>query len=281
MPTSRRSAIAAGIVLASLCIVPRLLIAAEGSRTIVVGGTGCALAAMEDMAQAFQKKHPELTIKIIPSLGSGGGIRGVLAGSLDLALSARPLTEREKSQGASAKEYARTPFMFVVAKGSQTHAVTLQQAVSIYAGDMREWPDHTPIRLVLRPEADTDSVLLKAMSPAMERAVRTALSRDGMLVAITDQENADMLVKVNGAFGAASLAQIVSEKRQLRPLSLDGVAPSLTALARGAYPYYKFFYAITGPRSNAGARLFVDFLSSAEGRTILAKTGHLVPRGAR
>ena len=116
MPTFRRSTIAAGIVLASLCIAPRLLIAAEGSRTIVVGGTGCALAAMEDMAQAFQKKHPELAIKIIPSLGSGGGIKGVLAGSLDLALSARPLTEWEKSQGASAKEYARA-FYFCRCKG--------------------------------------------------------------------------------------------------------------------------------------------------------------------
>lgn len=281
MPTFSHRIIAAGMALVSLCIVPAILIAAERSLTITIGGTGCALGGMKDMAKAFQKKHPELAIKIIPSLGSSGGIKGVLAGSLDLALSTRPLTDREKSQSVSAKEYARTPFIFVVAKGSQTHAVTLKQAASIYAGDMREWPDHTPIRLVIRPEADTDSVLLKAMSPAMERAVRTALSRDGMLVAITDEENADMLAKVNGAFGAASLAQIVSEKRQLRPLSLDGVAPSLTALARGAYPYYKIFYVVAGPQSSSAARLFVDFLSSAEGRTILARTGHLVPQDAQ
>lgn len=279
--TINRRIIAAGMVLLSLCIAPDLLIAAERARTITIGGTGCALGGMKHIAHALQKEHPELTVKIIPSLGSGGGIKGVLAGSLDVALSARPLNGREQAQGASAIEYARTPFVFVSATASRRRAVTLEQAASIYGGDVHEWPDHTPIRLVMRPEADADTALLKAMSQAMEQAVRKALSRDGMLVAVTDQENADMLAKVTGAFGAASLTQIVAEKRPLRALSLDGVVPSLKTLAQGAYPYYKVFYAVTGPHPSPDARLLLDFLISPEGRTILTKTGHLVPQRAQ
>jgi phosphate transport system substrate-binding protein len=245
--------------------------------TIVIGGTGCALGGIREVAGAFQKHHPGAVIKFIPSLGSGGGIKALLAGSLDLALSARPLTDQEKAEGADASAYATSPFVFAIAKSAKAYPVTLKQVASIYAGELLAWPDGTPIRLVLRPESDTDTVLLKKMSPDMESAVRKALSREGMLVAITDQENADILSKVKGAFGGMALAQIVSEKRLLQPLQLDNVSPGLAALEKGAYPFSKTFYAVFARgRNNPAARQFLAFLFSPEGRAILARTGHLV-----
>lgn len=257
-----------------------VLFAAEGAHTLTIGGTGCALGGIQEVAGTFQKKNPEIKIKIIPSLGSSGGIKAALAGSLDLAISARALTDREKAEGALATEYARTPFVFVSA-GGRENGITLQQAALIYAGELQSWPDQTPIRLIIRPEADTDMVMLKAMSPTMEKAVQKALSRQGMLVAMTDQENAELLVKVKGAFGTAALAQIIGEKRPLRVLTLDGVKPSLASLATGAYPYSKSFFAVTGRRSGPAARRFIDFLFTSEGKAILTRTGHLVQQRAR
>ncbi len=274
---------AAGVFLSSVFffLSVSVLFAAEGAPALTIGGTGCALGGIKGVAEAFQKKHPEMRIKIIPSLGSGGGIRAVLAGSLDLALSARPLMDREKAKGASEVEYARTPFVFVTAAAARVQRITLQEAASIYAGEVGVWPDQAPIRLIIRPEEDTDMRLLKEMSPAMEKGVEKALSREGMLVAITDQDNADLLAKVKGAFGAAALAQIVSEKRPLRALSLDGVQPSLASLAAGTYPYFKVYFAVTGPRSGPAAQRFVEFLFSPEGKRILTMTGHLVRQRTR
>jgi phosphate transport system substrate-binding protein len=244
--------------------------------TIIIGGTGCALGGMREVAGAFQKHHPGTAIKFIPSLGSGGGMKALLAGSLDLALSARPLTDQEKAAGADASPYARSPFVFAIAKSAKAYPVTLKQVASIYAGEQLAWPDGTPIRLVLRPESDTDTVLLKKMSPDMELAIRKALSREGMLVAITDQENADILSKVRGAFGGVALAQIVSEKRPLQPLPLDNVSPGLTALEQGTYPFSKTFYVVFArSRNNPAVRQFLAFLFAPEGRAILARTGHL------
>ena len=57
--------------------------------------------------------------------------------------------EFNNSDGASAIEYARTPFVFVSAAAEQEHSVTLQQVAAIYAGELQAWPDHTPIRLIL------------------------------------------------------------------------------------------------------------------------------------
>lgn len=275
-----RRAFAACLAIMFPLLSVSVLFAAEGAHTLTIGGTGCALGGIKEATVAFQKKHPDIRIKIVPSLGSGGGIKAVLAGSLDLALSARPLTDREKAKGASAIEYARTPFVFVSTVGRE-NGITLQQAALMYTGELQAWPDHTLIRLIIRPEADTDTVLLKAMSPAMEKAVQKALSRQGMLVAMTDQENADLLVKVKGAFGTAALAQIMAEKRPLQVLPLDGVKPSLASLAAGTYPYSKAFFAVTGPRSSPAVGRFIEFLFSPEGKTILTRTGHLVQQRAR
>ncbi len=266
-----------GLTLALVCALVSgdILYAGGKSETITIGGTGCALGGVRAVAKAFEKAHPEIRVKIVPSLGSGGGIRAVLAGSLDLALSARPLTGAERGQGAEAIEYARTPFVFVNATKAEDVALSLQLVASIYSGDSQRWPDGTPIRLVLRPETDTDTLLLKAMSPAMEKAVQQALKQEGMLEAITDQENADLLVKIRGAFGASTFAQILSENRPLRPLSLDGVRPNLKTLVSGAYPFFKTFYAVTR-RSSPATRRFIEYIESPEGRSILTRTGHLV-----
>jgi phosphate transport system substrate-binding protein len=253
------------------------LSAAAHVDTLTIGGTGSALGCMREVAHLFQKRHPDIAVKILPSLGSTGGIKAVLAGALSLALSARPLSTREKSAGASAVEYARTPFVFVSAvSAARERGFTLEEVASIYAGKLHIWPDHTPIRLIMRPESDTDTEMLKAMSPEMEKGVEMALSREGMLVAMTDQENADLLAKVKGAFGTSTLAQIISERRPLHALTLDGVEPSLAALAKGAYPYSKSFFAVTGPRSNPEAWKFIKFLFSPEGQAILTRTGHLI-----
>jgi phosphate transport system substrate-binding protein len=265
---------AAGLLFAAISAGPAC--AGGKSAAIMIGGTGSALGGMKEIAKAFRKEHPEITISFVPSLGSSGGIKAALAGSLDLALSARPLTDSEREQGASAVEYARTPFLFATRDASHAVPLTLRKVASIYGGEGPQWPDGAPLRLVLRPEGDMDLLLLRSMSPEMDIAVQKAVRRQGMLVAVTDQENADALVKVKGAFGATTLAQILAEKRPLIPLSLDGVAPGVDTLAEGRYPFSKVFYAISTPRSSSATRQFIEYLASPKARATLTKTGHLV-----
>jgi len=255
------------------------LFATERKHRITIGGTGCALGGVKLVAGAFQKENPDIVITIVPSLGSVGGIKAVLAGAIDVALTARPLNDVEQAQGAWALAYARTPLVFAASGRAKPIFLSLRQVVSIYAGETRQWPDGTPLRLILRPATDTDMASLKRMSPEMGKAVDRALSRNGLLSAVTDQDNADVLSKLSGAFGAVTLAQILSEDRPLKPVILDGVAPSPANLASGAYPFAKTFYAVLGPRSSVPAKRFRDYLVSPAGRAILARYGHLAPAG--
>ncbi len=77
----------------------------------------------------------------------------------------------------------------------------------------------------------------------------------------------------------AGLILILSEKRRMKPLSLNGVMPSPQAIAEGAYPYFKRYHMVTGPKKpSALVQQFIAFVRPAEGSKILTRTGHWVVR---
>lgn len=279
------------LVVSGPCPVARCLWASESSGaarpggavnlvgTVKVGGTGCAMGTMNKLASAFSRKHPGVSVVVVPNLGSSGGMRAVAKGALDIGLSSRPLREREVEQGLRAREYARTPFVFATANGGTSGGLTLHELADIYAGRLNAWPDGSQIRLILRPWGDSDTKALADMSPEMAEAVKAAHSREGMIIAVTDQDSADLIEKVRGAIGSSTLALIVSEKRPLKPLSIDGAKPTLESLAGGSYPYSKPFFMVTGPGTSPAARAFYDFVLSEEGRAVLARTGNIATAG--
>ncbi|MDA8432848.1 MAG: substrate-binding domain-containing protein [Nitrospiraceae bacterium] len=249
--------------------------AADAVETIRIGGTGSALATMRLLGEAFHDRHSGIVVKVFPSLGSSGGIKAVLEGDIDIAVASKKLSPAEKERGLVAYEYGRTPLVFVTHKTNPLSDITLKQVIDIYSGRMRNWPDNTPVRLVTRPAREASTLLLEGISAQMKKAVLSAAVRPGMTVAVTDQENADLLERLPGSFGVVSLCQLISENRGLKSLSLDGITPGKKTLADGAYRYYYDLYLVTGRRSSTASRLFVDFVFSKAGRSVLTRTGHL------
>ena len=254
------------------------LYAAGAAKKIRIGGTGTALATMKLLGEQFRKKHPDITIAVLPSLGSSGGIKALLGGELDIAISYREPSGDEQNKGLASIEYAKTPFVFLTHKTNILSNITLQEVADIYNGKTITWPDDTPVRLILRPAGEANTKILQSISEDMNRAVQNSFKRSGLNIAVNDQENVDLIERLPGSFGAGSLCQLISEKRTLNILSLNGVKPSVRTLADGTYPYFKDLYIITGPRSSPLARQFIDFVFSPSGRSILGKTGHLVTR---
>ena len=207
----------------------------------------------------------------MPSLGSTGGIKAVLDSALDIGVSSRSLNDREKA--AKAREFARTPFVFATAINNPVSDVTIRELADIYSGKTRTWPDSRPIRLVLRPSTEYDTLLLKSLSPDIDRALTETLGRQGMIVAITDQDSVTAIEKVPGALGTTTLGQIISEKRRLKVLSLNGVTPGLTVSA-AVYPYVKTYFLVTKPDPRPVVRQFIEFVFSPQAREILARSGY-------
>jgi phosphate transport system substrate-binding protein len=238
-----------------------------------IGGTGAALGTMQLLAEEFSATNPDIRVTIVPSLGSGGSIKAVLAGAIGLAVTSRPMDESERKLGAVETEYARTPFVFAVSTKSRVISITSGELADIYAGKMVAWADGSPVRIVLRPVSDIDTEMVKNISPAIQQGLAAAQARPGVQFSVNDQDAASDLERIPGAIGPSSLALIVSEKRALRALKLDGREPTPMNAASGAYPYYKHLFFVTGARRTAAVERFIAFVQSPAGRKILASNG--------
>jgi len=253
--------------------------AEAGTDAVVrIGGVGTALTTMQKIARAYEKTHKGSKVEVVPNLGSTGGIKGVIDGALDIGLSGRPLTQEEKARGLAEQEYAMTPFVFV-SNNRSAQGLTVGELVAIYGGKKTAWPDGSRIRLVLRPEKDSDTMLLRGISPEMDRAVKAAHSRPGMIMAITDQECISTISRTPDSFGSTTLAQVVSEGHSLNVLPLDGIRPSLKTASSGKYPFTKrlLIIAMTPPRPEA--RDFISYIFSEQGRRILSRNGNIPADG--
>lgn len=253
--------------------------AAQAEDLIRVGGAGTGLGVVKILAGAFEKAHPGTKIKVLPNLGSSGGIKALLHGAIDVAISGRALNGEELKAGGVAVECARTPFILVVNKYVKKADMTKLEMEMIYNGQMQKWPDGTRIRLILRPEGDTDTMILRSISKGMERGVTASNSRPNMILAVTDQEAVDTVVNTPGALGASTLAQVETEKEQVKVLSFDGVRPTAAALAKGSYPLAKPIYMVSTAKTPATALQFIRFARSTKGRAILARSGAMPAAG--
>ena len=252
------------------------VLAADYQGTLKIGGTGAAVGTITQVAAAFQKKYPDVRFVFPPSLGSAGGIKAVIAGALDVGLNSRPLTEAERRHGLVVVEYARTPLLLVTSHKGAGVNFTLKQIASLYNGEIQSYPDGTPIRLIMRPEVEIDIHLVRGLSPEIDTAVHRAQSREGMSVAVTDHDNAEMLEKTRGAIGWMTMAQLISENLELAPLPIDNILPSQANFASGKYPLFRSFSVVTGAQPTPLAKSFLEFLFSAEGRAILLRNGHFI-----
>ncbi len=260
------------LFLLSAVLLPLPLAAQE---LIRIGGTGTGLGTMTVLADVFQKKHPEIKIRIMPSIGSNGAIKATAQGVLDIGLNGRPLKEEESRLGLVVTEYARTPFLFAVKKDLPVPGLTSKELVKIYNGEMQEWPNGERLRVVLRPAADADTIIARSISPEMSAALASALSREGMLIAATNQESNEMIDKTAGAIGFSSLTQIITEKHPVKGLAIDGVAPLANGRANDRYPFMKSLSLLTKPAPSLAVQRFIDFIHSPEGARILQTTGNI------
>ena len=254
----------------------------SGSRTVAaetirISGTGGAMETMRILGEAFRKNNPGIRVEMVSGMGSSGSIKAVLAGRLDIGLSGRTLNDEEREQGAVETRYAKTPFVFAVNRTLKITGMTLEGVAGIYAGN-RDWEGGKRIRLVLRSPKDSDVPVLKSMSPAMSAAVDVALRRKGMIIATTDDDAVDIIESVPGAFGGTTLSLVLSEKRALRVLALDGVVPSVRTMADRSYPYSKTFFMVTRKNPSDAVLRFIAFVRSPAGSAILSKYGQVAVR---
>lgn len=240
--------------------------------TLRTGGTGSAATLLLQIGKALTAQAPGTTLEVVPALGSTGAISAVVDGVLDFAVSARPLTPEETAESLTEAVLARTVFGLASSYPDPGN-IASSDVAEFFTSPASSWPDGTRLRIILRPRSEFDSTLLARYFPGMTGAIEQLRLRSEIPVAATDQDNVRLAERLAGSLVPTTLAQMQTEKPNLRFLTIDGVAPTLENFERGIYPYHKDLYFIFPASRTASLERLVAFLRSPEGARVLREAG--------
>ena len=193
-----------------------LFVGTAQAEEITVSGVGLSAPLMQRLAAAYGQKQTVDSVKVVlPPLGSTGGIRAVSNGKLDLAIAGRLPTPEEQTVTGQMVELARTAFGFATSDGKRPDGVTTAAVADIYAGRLVRWDDGQPIRLIMRPDRESDTILIRQVSAQTDAAMTLAVARKGLVVANNDLDTIRLLESVPGSFGpttAIAYADVVNSR---------------------------------------------------------------------
>jgi hypothetical protein len=92
----------------------------------------------------------------------------------------------------------------------------------------------------------------------------------------SDDDNANLAESMPGSLASATYLQIVSERRNLRFVPIDGVMPSLAEYEGGAYRYGKTITLVSRISRSGAAERFIAFLRTDEASRFMRDAG-LIP----
>jgi phosphate transport system substrate-binding protein len=257
---------------------PPITLAGDAIR---INGSGSGLAMILPLMEAYGKDYSDVSFKMEKPLGSSGAIKALLVGAMDIAITSRPLKPEEISQGGKLRYFGKTPLAIVTEKRIPLKNISIKELEDIYSGKTRKWPNGETIRIILRPEADIDTKILRRLSRGMDEAMTKAQNRQGLMIAVTDPESNEAVSKTMGGIGASGLTGVLTGELPLNILALGGVIPSPKTLADGTYPLAKdISFVTTGKLPDAASR-FLEFIYSNKGRAIAEKTGVLITADAK
>lgn len=243
------------------------LIALAEDLTIV--GTGSGTIVLQALADAFMQQHPDVSISIPPSIGSGGGIKAVGRDENGLGRVARGIKESEEPYGLTYVEYANIPVVFYTNASVEVKDLSTQQILDIYSGAVINWSEvggnDARVRVVTREEGDSSlEVLLNSFSGFSDITITPKAK-----TTFSDPETEETVVNTDFVIAYGSYPNV--KVLDVNVLTIGGKHPE-----DDDYPYVGPLGLIYKEANYTGAvKAFVEFVTSEEAHAIIKEVGGL------
>ena len=248
--------------------------AEELSGTVNVNGSTSMADVIAALTEGFNEINPDVQINYTGS-GSGAGIEGVLAGTCDLGLSSRALSEDEKGQGAVENIVAKDGVAVVINPENTVTELSTEQIAAIYTGEITNWSE------VGGPDAEI-AVLGRDSASGTRSAFEEILGIQDACVYLNEYSSTgDVIGNVASNPNAIGYASLSAVDDSVVAVSVNGVAPTEATVADGSFPIQRPFVIVTveGTELSAAAQAFLDYAMSAEVADIIAAAGAVSANG--
>lgn len=249
--------------------------AAPAPVEVRVSGSGTVMPLIERLAEAYQRTEPGLRFVFAQGTNSGGGIKGVKDGTLDLAAVNREL-KPEEAPGVELVPLARDAVAFAVGPDIDRKDVSAQDVRRIYGGEVTDWaqlgePAGTLVVLDRDEDESARKLVLVPLLAGQPVGART-------VVLAKASEMAEALTGTPGALGYTAVGYLRAKGIDgVRLLSLDGIAPTAAAVADGSYPWSLDLAVVHAQDADPALRDFVAFASGPAAAEVLEAHGYAPP----
>ena len=242
------------------------------SRALMMASTGVSAQEAE-----LRISHTKTTLSFY----------ALVSGEADLLLVARPAQEAFDYAEDMGVELEMRPIgvdalVFLTSDKNPVDSLTQRQAVGIYTGAITNWKEVGG--------ADAEIVAYQRNETSGSQVMMENVVMDGQLMTDAPKEYrpsemgalVDEVASYRNSADAIgySVYYYVTEmylREGVKLLAIDGVAPSNETIASGEYPYTQYNYAVIrkDEREDSPARQLFDFLTTPEGKALMAAQGYV------
>ncbi len=244
---------------------PAEVAAPQAQVVLKVSGSGGTTPIVAALAPIFEAATPGYRIEPLTGSGTGGGVKGVLSGGLDVAAMGRAPKEEEAAQ----LEFYSFGYgsEIPVAHGDIAISdLTSAQLTAIFAGEITNWsevggPDQ-PIIVYTRRSDSTHTKMIREAFFGEASFIETAQALPGM---------GDMISAVEGtpgSIGYVNWPTAVAKESYLTPIAVNGL--TFDASAYSAKLEIGIAYL---PDREADVQPLLEWLDSEQGQSMLREFG--------
>lgn len=252
-------------------------VAKEDDGHLHLAGSGSDIPLVRILATAYRGRA-ELRPMVHASIGSGGGIRALLDGAIDVALVSRPLEPAEADAGLVYTPFATVPVIVGAHLDVADDDVSRAQLLDIFRGDRRAWSDGSRIVVLQREPGDSSHSIVARGVEGFAAANEVAYRDQAFRVLYHDSALQTALANTTGSVGLHGNG-VAPLSAGFKALSIDGIEPGPTSVADGSYPFTKSLALVTRAEGSKHVKGFVAFVMSAEGQRLLREAGAVPTQG--
>lgn len=245
---------------------------------LVMAGSGSTAPLVQHLARRMPGSASR-PVYVAQSVGTGGGLRALKDGLIDLGLASRPLTPQERADGLQELPLARSLLVFAVHPDTHAPGKTSEAELEpLYQGRVTHWPSGEPVVLLVREQGDSGMSVLAERAPALHLAMQDARAQGRALEFETDTDMLQALTTIRGGVGPIDLGLLrLEDPPPATPLALGDILPSPETAAQGRWPWIKPLFLVTRGAPEPALAPFLDFIHTQEVRDALPRWGYLPP----
>lgn len=244
------------------------------TKNLRISGSGTCLPLLRILGKEFHRRNPSIAIRFLPGTRSSGGIKGATIGLLDIGAVSRPLEGDEKGLGLKYCVLSQDALAIGTNPSVPLDSITSEELRGIYSGRVTNWRSLglKPGGIVVLDRNEDESAKIIFREHVLGPAGRLPVTKEAVVL-FFESDMVDALEGTPNSIGYLSGGLVVSSRRKVNLVKVDGVYPSVDNVLSGRYRIVRPLGVVLPSDPSPEATAFVKFARSDAGHDLMESEG--------